>query len=32
MEASLFMTGFLLHIILEITGINRDYAVYRAGF
>jgi len=32
MEASLFVTGFLLHIILEITGINKDYAVYRAAF
>jgi len=32
MEASLFTTGFLLHIILEITGINKEYALYRVAF
>ena len=30
MEASLFATGFLLHIFLEFTGMNKTYAVYRA--
>lgn len=30
MEASLFVTGFLLHLILEFTGLNKSYAVYRA--
>lgn len=32
MEISLFMTGFLLHVILELTGLNKQYAVYRAAF
>ena len=31
MEASLFATGFLLHIFLEFTGMNKTYAVYRAN-
>ncbi len=30
MEASLFATGFLLHIFLEFTGMNKTYALYRA--
>lgn len=30
MEASLFATGFLLHLLLEITGLNKSYAIYRA--
>ncbi len=30
MEASLFVTGFLLHLLLEFTGLNKFYAVYRA--
>jgi hypothetical protein len=29
MEVSLFMTGFILHILLEITGINKQYASYK---
>jgi hypothetical protein len=29
MEVSLFMTGFVLHIILEVTGINKEYAAYK---
>jgi cation transporter-like permease len=32
MEVSLFMTGFLLHVLLEWTGINKQYAVYRGAF
>jgi hypothetical protein len=31
MEASLFATGFLLHLFLEFTGINKSYAMYRAN-
>jgi hypothetical protein len=31
MEMSLFSTGFLLHIFLEFTGMNKTYAVYRAN-
>ncbi len=31
MEASLFATGFLLHIFLEFTGMNKTYALYRAN-
>ena len=31
MEASLFVTGFLLHLFLEFTGINKSYAMYRAN-
>ncbi len=30
MEISLFATGFLLHIFLEFTGLNKTYALYRA--
>jgi len=30
MEISLFMTGFVLHIIMEKTGINKKYATYRS--
>ena len=30
MEISLFATGFLLHIFLEFTGMNKTYALYRA--
>ncbi len=30
MEISLFATGFLLHIFLEFTGLNKSYALYRA--
>lgn len=30
MEISLFATGFLLHIFLEFTGMNKSYALYRA--
>ena len=30
MEMSLFATGFLLHIFLEFTGLNKSYALYRA--
>jgi len=30
MEWSLFITGFLLHIFFEITGINKTYATYRS--
>jgi hypothetical protein len=30
MEMSLFATGFLLHIFLEFTGMNKTYALYRA--
>jgi len=29
MEWTLFMTGFLLHIIFEMMGINKSYASYR---
>ena len=31
MEASLFATGFLLHLFLEFTGMNKTYAIYRAN-
>jgi hypothetical protein len=31
MEASLFVTGFLLHLFLEFTGLNKSYAMYRAN-
>ena len=31
MEASLFATGFLLHLFLEFTGLNKSYAMYRAN-
>ena len=31
MEISLFATGFLLHIFLEFTGLNKTYALYRAN-
>jgi hypothetical protein len=31
MEASLFATGFLLHLFLEFTGMNKTYALYRAN-
>jgi hypothetical protein len=31
MEASLFVTGFLLHLFLEFTGMNKSYAMYRAN-
>lgn len=31
MEMSLFVTGFLLHIFLEFTGMNKTYALYRAN-
>jgi len=31
MEATLFGTGFLLHIILEFTRINKEYALYRSS-
>ncbi len=31
MEISLFATGFLLHIFLEFTGLNKSYALYRAN-
>jgi len=30
MEASLFATGFLLHLFLEFTGMNKSYAMYRS--
>jgi hypothetical protein len=30
MEWSLFTTGFLIHIILEISGVNKKYAEYRS--
>lgn len=30
MEISLFVTGFLLHLFLEFTGLNKTYALYRA--
>ena len=30
MEASLFVSGVLLHLFLEFTGMNKSYAVYRA--
>ena len=30
MEISLFMTGFVLYIIMEKTGINKKYATYRS--
>ena len=29
MQISLFTTGFLLHIFLEISGLNKEYAKYR---
>lgn len=29
MEISLFTTGFLAHILLEVSGINKDYALYK---
>jgi hypothetical protein len=31
MEVSLVATGFLLHIFLEFTGMNKTYALYRAN-
>lgn len=31
MEASLFVTGFLLHLFLEFAGLNKSYAMYRAN-
>ncbi len=31
MEASLFVAGFLLHLFLEFTGLNKSYALYRAN-
>ncbi len=31
MEMSLFATGFLLHLFLEFTGMNKTYAMYRAN-
>lgn len=31
MEASLFLAGFLLHLFLEFTGMNKTYALYRAN-
>ncbi len=30
MEWSLFITGFLVHVFLEVTGINKSYAMYRS--
>ncbi len=30
MEWSLFLTGFLVHVVLEITGANKTYATYRS--
>ena len=30
MEWSLFITGFLVHVFLEITGLNKKYALYRS--
>ena len=30
MEWSLFITGFLLHVFLEVTEINKKYAIYRS--
>ena len=29
-EVSMFLTGFVLHIALEISGINKTYALYRS--
>ena len=29
-EVSMFLTGFVLHILLEITGVNKTYALYRS--
>lgn len=29
-EVSMFLTGFVLHIILEITGVNKSYALYKS--
>ena len=31
MEASLFVAGFLLHLFLEFTGLNKSYAMYRVN-
>jgi len=31
MEASLFVSGVLLHLFLEFTGMNKTYAMYRAN-
>ena len=31
MEASLFVAGFLLHLFLELTGLNKSYAMYRVN-
>ena len=30
MEWTLFFTGFLAHVFLEVTGINKKYALYRS--
>jgi hypothetical protein len=30
LEASLFMTGFLFHFFMEISGLNKSYANYRS--
>ena len=29
-EVSMFLTGFVLHIVLEITGVNKSYALYKS--
>jgi hypothetical protein len=29
-EVSMFLTGFVLHIVLEISGANKTYALYRS--
>ena len=29
-EVSMFLTGFFLHIFLEVMGVNKSYAMYRS--